>query len=394
MSTRVAGHVPLSEQGKVVRAWKLWIVAIGIVALTVIGLYLTITRWQKDTEYALMLFGYFLGPAIAAAVGYFWCLPEVLGGTCRDQGRTLLQKWSDYALLCSFIGILIVEGSYIQVVREVFHDISLPRALAILIVSPWVLIACVVASKEYLSWTMPSAPSGNRTGWRNGVRRGMEWSGSRLVGLLKTNVALVAGALLVLASLVLVESGRVFGPDYRGYEVVTGANVGWSSAYPAGSAGLGMFVLAWTHRSAYLLGILLAVAALVGVVVKRHKNETQSYRILAAAAGIATLSEITKLGLTRQRWAAGTPLIILWSILWLAPIVTWFVTNRANVEGWDRTRLAIMLFYLPMFLLWLTFLPFETYLSMGYGAFMTGMLLLWWGFLQGGSQTYADPTAH
>jgi len=155
-----------------------------------------------------------------------------------------------------------------------------------------------------------------------------------------------------------------------------------------------MFVLAWTHRSAYLLGILLAVAALVGVVVKRHKNETQSYRILAAAAGIATLSEITKLGLTRQRWAAGTPLIILWSILWLAPIVTWFVTNRANVEGWDRTRLAIMLFYLPMFLLWLTFLPFETYLSMGYGAFMTGMLLLWWGFLQGGSQTYADPTAH
>jgi hypothetical protein len=45
---------------------------------------------------------------------------------------------------------------------------------------------------------------------------------------------------------------------------------------------------------------------------------------------------------------------------------------------------AIMVFYLPIFLLWLGFLPFETYLSIGYGAFMAGIFLMRWGFVQGG----------
>lgn len=379
MSMQVAGHVPRAGHEKVVHAWKLWIAAAGIVTLTVIGFYLGITRWQSDTQDALMLFGCFVGPAIAAAFGYLWCLPEVLGGVCRDQERTVLQEWSDYALLCSFIGILLVEGSYLRV-------IWMARAIAILILCPWILTACVVASKEYLSWTISSSASRSRTGWRNRARSGMEWWGNRLVRLLSTNVALVVGGVLVLASLVLVESGAIFGTEYKGYEIAAGASTRVSFWDLAGSLRPRVLVLLWAHQGTYLLGILLAVLALIAVVAHRSGRRIPGNRIFAALAGILSLQEVTSLAVTWRREDTGTPLFVLWLILWAVPIVIWLMSKRSDVESWSRTRVAIMVLYLPVFLLWLGFLPFVTYLGIGYGAFVAGMLLMWWGFLQGGRE--------
>lgn len=378
MSTHIAGQVPLAGHGKVAQAWKLWIAGAAIGALTFVGFFLAITRWQESWEFALILLGSFVGPAVAAAFGYFWCLPEVLGGICHDRERTLLQKWSDFALLCSFFGILVVEAAYIQVIREVFDYISLPRALAVLIASPWALAACVAASKEYLSWTMPIAESRRRSGWRDRVRNGMEWCGSLPVKLLTTKVALLVGAALVLASLVLVESRDIFGPELKGYEVAAGANVRTHFGIP--------FVLDWTQRGSYLLGILVAVLALAGVLIKGARRRIRESRMLAGMAGILSLLEVTKLAVTWQLPSTGITLVMLWPILWLVPIVLWLMTSRGNSEGWDRTRVAIMVFYLLLFLLWLGFLPFVAYLGVGYGVFVTGMLLLWWGFVQGSGQ--------
>jgi hypothetical protein len=385
MSTHIAGRVPVAGHEKVVHAWKLWIAAAGIATLTVIGFYLGITRWQNDTQDALMLFGCFVGPSIAAAFGYFWCLPEVLGGVCRDQERTLLQKWSDYALLCSFIGILLVEGSYLRVIWMNFGYISMARAIAILILCPWILTACVVASKEYLSWTISSSAS-SRTGWQKRARSGMEWCGSRLVRLLRTNVALVVGGGLVLASLVLVESGEIFGPEYKGYEIAAGASTRVSFWDLAGPLRPGALVLLWAHRGTYLLGILLAVLALIAVVAHRSGRRIPGSRIFAALAGILSLQEVTSLAVTWRREDTATPLFVLWLILWAVPIVIWLMSKPSDVESWSRARVAIMVLYLPVFLLWLGFLPFVTYLGIGYGAFVAGMLLMWWGFLQGGRE--------
>jgi hypothetical protein len=378
MSTHIAGHVPLAGHGKVAHAWKRWIAGAAIGGLTFVGFYLAITRWQESWEFALILFGGLVGPAVAAAFGYFWCLPEVLGGICRDQERTILQKWSDFALLCTFFGILVVEAAYVQVIREVFRDISLPRALAVLIPGPWVLAACVAASKEYLGWTTPSTVSGRRSGWRGRVRSGMEWCGNLTVKLLTTKGALVAGAALLLTSLVLVQSRDIFGPEFKGYEIAAGANVGTHFGIP--------FVLDWTQLGSYLLGILLAVVALAGVLIKGAGRKIRESKMLAALAGILCLLEVTKLAVIWPLGKTATPFVMLWLILWLVPIILWLMATRGDAEGWNRTRVAIMVFYLPLFFLWLGFLPFVAYLGLGYGAFVTGMLLLWWGFVQGSGQ--------
>jgi hypothetical protein len=92
MSMHIAGHVPLAGHEKVVHGWKLWIAGAAIAALIFVGFYLAISQWQRDREYALMLFGDFVGPAIAAAFGYFWCLPEVLGGNLSRPRENAVTK--------------------------------------------------------------------------------------------------------------------------------------------------------------------------------------------------------------------------------------------------------------------------------------------------------------
>lgn len=380
MSTHIAGHVPLAGHEEVAHPWKLWIAAAVIAVLTTCGVYLTITQWrQNGADAGLAMFGAFVGPAVTAAIGYFWCLPEVLGGVSRDEQRTLAQKWSDYSLLSSFIAILVVEGGYFRVIQEVFHDISLPRAIALLAVCPWILAACIVASEEYLSWTMPGTARGNRTGWRPRVRTGMERWGRWLLRPLTTKVALVTGAGLVLLSLVLVVSGDIFGPDFKGYEVVAGGKTYFGI----------VFGLGWAQRVSYLLGILLALLALAGVLAKGAGRKIRGSGMLGVLAGMLSLLEVTKLAVTWNRHDAPTVLALLWLTVWVVPVVIWLMSPRGDKAGWNRTRVAIMVFYLPLFLLWLGFLPFITYLALGYGVFMAGILLMWWGFLQGSREDRA-----
>jgi hypothetical protein len=378
MSAHIAGRVPLAEHKNVAHAWKLWIAAAAIAALTIVGVYMTITLWRRDgADGGLLMLGAFVGPAITAAFGYFWCLPETLGGVSRDEQRTLLQKWSDYALLGSFIGILVAEGAYLRVILEVLHDISLPRAIAILAVCPWVLAACVAASKEYLSWAIPGAAGGSRAGWRARVRAAVEGCGNWLVRPLTTKFALVMGGALVLLSLILAVSGDIFGPDFKGYEVVEGEKSYFGFH----------FVLGWTQRGSYLLGILLALLALSGVLARGAGRRIRGSAMLAALAGILALFEVTRLAVTTWQ-GHHTPVVltVLWLTTWAVPVVIWLMSRRRNKGGWNHTRVAIMVFYLPLFLLWLGFLPFVTYLAIGYGAFMAGILFMWWGFLQGGRE--------
>ncbi|HUJ93556.1 MAG TPA: hypothetical protein VLW46_01175 [Candidatus Bathyarchaeia archaeon] len=382
MNTHIAGHVPLAGHEKFASAWKLWIAGVAIAALTVVGLYLTIAQWRRDGALTgLFVLGCFIGPAVAATFGYFWCMPEVLGGMCRDQDRMLLQKWSDYALLSSFIGIVVVEVAYLIVIQSLFHSISIPRAIAILVMCPWMLAACVVASSEYLSWTIPSAAGASRTGWRGRVRTALERWGSWLIKPLTTTVSLLTGGALVLLTLVLVVKGDIFGPEFKGYEVIAGKTTYYGF----------LFVLNWTERGIYSLGVLLALLALVGALPVGVRLRIRESGMLAALAGILALLEVTTVGLTTwPRHNVPVALSLLWLIVWAIPVVIWSVFRRKGNGGWNHTRVAIMVFYLPLFLLWLGFLPFVTYLAIGYGAYVGGVLLIWWGFVQGGRQRAAQ----
>lgn len=197
------------------------------------------------------------------------------------------------------------------------------------------------------------------------------------------------GSVLVLTSLVLVESAQIIGPEYKGYEIAAGASTRVSLWHPAGSLRPHVLVLLRAHQGTYLLGILLAVFAVIRVVAHRAERRIHGKRIFAALAGILSLQEVTSLAVTWRRQDTGTTLFALWLTLWVGPVVIWLLSRRSDPGSWNHTRLAIMVFYLPVFLLWLGFLPFVEYLGTGYGAFSVGMLLLWWGFIQGGREIAA-----
>ena len=45
-------------------------------------------------------------------------------------------------------------------------------------------------------------------------------------------------------------------------------------------------------------------------------------------------------------------------------------------------RIAILVFYLPIFMIAFALAVFFSYFAIGYGAFLLGMLILWWGLVQ------------
>jgi hypothetical protein len=190
--------------------------------------------------------------------------------------------------------------------------------------------------------------------------------------------------------LVLAGSAEIAGPEYRGYEIAAGSNLEGFVKRQITAQGI---LLIWQWAT-YLLAILLAVSALVGSALNRAGRGIRGNAILAVSAGILSLSEVTQLAVTWQRNKVGGTLFTVWLILWAAPIVIWLVYQQNDAESGNRARAAIMVFYLPIFLVSLGFLPFVTYLSSRYAAFMAGILLLWWGFLQGGSERTKQASRH
>jgi hypothetical protein len=69
-------------------------------------------------------------------------------------------------------------------------------------------------------------------------------------------------------------------------------------------------------------------------------------------------------------------------LMWVAPIAIWLVFARGDEERHNHTRLAVLVYYVPIFLLAFAMLPYFTYLALGFGAFIVGMLLVWWGLVQ------------
>jgi hypothetical protein len=68
--------------------------------------------------------------------------------------------------------------------------------------------------------------------------------------------------------------------------------------------------------------------------------------------------------------------------MWIAPITIWLSFARGEEGRRNHTRLAVMVYYLPIFLLAFAVLPFYTYLARGFGSFIVGMLLVWWGLVR------------
>src|SRR5690348_9543383 len=164
-------HVHPIHHGHVATAWRHWLVELIVLALAITGFYFGITNFIKgDVDLGLMVLGWFLGPAIIYAFGYLWCLPDTLHEIHLDESRTMHQRWSDFVLLASFIATLVIVGTYFRAIWANYSYVSLPVAVALVIVGCWLLAACAVASEKYLSWNMPDADARTLSGWRPRVR--------------------------------------------------------------------------------------------------------------------------------------------------------------------------------------------------------------------------------
>jgi hypothetical protein len=326
------------------------------------------------------------GTAAIYGFGYLWCMPDVLGGTARDQSRTLRQRWSDFALLSTFLAVVVIVFAYIWTIRENYSYVSLPFALALVMASCWLLAACVVASEKYLSWTLPGGEGKASTGWRAGIRTATRTWGNWLIRALGVRRAIVIGSALALLSLIVSVQGEVFTSGSKGYEIVAG-RAAWAAVEDFGDSGPAL-LLVQVHRGFYILGLAVAVVALAGVMTGRLGRIIRRYRILAVLAGAVALFEITPVALATQilqemsgigRLGWAVPVAIL---PWVVPISLWIVGARTSRPNWDHTRVSIMIFYLPIFFLSFAFLVVLTYFALGLGCFIFGMLIVWWGVVQ------------
>jgi hypothetical protein len=369
--TYLLHHKPLRT------AWTLWLVELGIAVLAVVGLYYAVSNWM-DREFTLGLvaLGSLTGTAVIYAFGYLWCMPDVLGGIHREDARSLRQRWFDFALLTTFLAILVIVGAYIRAIWVNHFYISVPGAIALVLGCCWILPACVVASEKYLSWTMPGREIEAVSGWRFRVRRTTRAWGNWLINIAGIKRALVAGGALALVSLLL-PLGDEFFNHIPGYKIVTGSQnwpMPWIRDEPQAGA-----LLLQAMRDVYLVGLAIAAVALLALVPGRLGKAIQNSRVLTILAATIALLHISNFALAFDN---NEFRLDLWMLLWTVPIVVWLRVNRGDAGHWDRTRIAIMVFCLPIFLIGLALLVTFTYMSLGLGSFVTGMLLVWWGLVQ------------
>jgi len=69
-------------------------------------------------------------------------------------------------------------------------------------------------------------------------------------------------------------------------------------------------------------------------------------------------------------------------MLWVLPIALWVWRARGDRPHWDRTRLAVMILYLPVVFAGLALVPLALILVPSYAFFLLGSVLLAWGFTQ------------
>jgi hypothetical protein len=69
-------------------------------------------------------------------------------------------------------------------------------------------------------------------------------------------------------------------------------------------------------------------------------------------------------------------------IVWVLPIAIWAWRAQGDGPLWDRTRIAVMILYLPILCAGLALVPLALILVPAYACFLLGAVLLAWGFTQ------------
>jgi hypothetical protein len=365
--------------------------AVSICGLVGFGIH---HEWRAvrngDILSELLILGVTLGPAIAYSFGYFYCLPDVLGGSAARRKGTLLRRWSDFARLSVAFAVVLTWIGWCIAIAQMSRREGIEIILGLLAVT-CLIPAAVVASEEYLAHTLDwgdFAPSGS--GWRHFSRKLIGRMGTRFLKPLTKERTLLAGSALVIVSFLMNTSGGIFFSGIsRGFQIVIGESRWITAEYSSLDETL-KNIVAQAGRWTYILGIAVAVVALINFVLGRAGNAVRKNRwlaCLAGALGVYVLCDFTFGWLWLNPLEPHGFVFAVWLAAWIVPIVVWLWRARRAGEQRQHSQVALMIFYLPIFFISLCFLIFLASFAPGIFFYVIGVLFLWRGLLNEKEET-------
>ncbi len=401
MNAHVGLHVHEPFRMRIEMTWRRLFAASAILILAGIGI---LTAWKAAHPFGLerVLFALMVtwAPAAAYAFGYFRALPEVLGAEGAAQRSSLLQRWSDFARLTSAVAIVITWTCWAAIIVKHFRGMVLSLKQMPSVVDLFVLgtlttrpdlcvigallagalmTMCVVASEEYLARTMEQIGPRPARGWRTAVRRTVGKCGTWLGASLRAKRALVLGSGLLLFSLV----ARMDLFEGYGLQVVSGRQSWPMAEYTLVDPALA--ILSQVGRWMYVAALGIALLGLAAVAMRRLGDRLRrSYALVFLSTAIA-LFAACDLTLGVARLDSMVPSVLNFAVLgmiWVLPIAIWVWRTQGDSGHWDRTRIAVMILYMPVVFAGLALVPLALILVPAYAFFLLGSVLLAWGFTQ------------
>jgi hypothetical protein len=381
--------------------WRRLFAASAILILAGIGI---LTAWRAAHPFGLerVLFALVvtLAPAAAYAFGYFCALPEVLGTESAAQRSSLLQRWSDFARLTSAVAIIITWICWAAIIVKHFRGmvISLKQVPSMVdvfvlgtlttqpdlcvigaLLAAALMTMCVVASEEYLVRTMEQMGPSPATGWRTAARRVVGKCGRWLGARLRAKPALVLGGGLLLFS--LVARMDLFGG--YGLQVVSGRQSWPTAEYTLVDPAL--TILSQAGRWMYVAALGIALLGLGAVAMRCLGDRLRRSYALVFLSTVIALFGVCDLTMGVARLDSMVPAVLNFAVLgmvWVLPIAIWVWRAQGDGARWDRTRIAVMILYLPVVFAGLALIPLALILVPSYAFSLLGSLLLAWGFTQ------------
>ncbi|MFZ1138772.1 MAG: hypothetical protein WAN76_06325 [Candidatus Sulfotelmatobacter sp.] len=401
MNAHVELHVHEPFRMRIGMTWQRLIAACAILILTGIGI---LTAWRAAHPFGLERFLFALvvtlAPAAAYAYGYFRALPEVLGTENAAERSSLLQRWSDFARLTSAVAIIITWICWAAIIVKHFRGMVISLKQMPSMVDVFVLGAlttrpdlcvigallaaalmtmCVVATEQYLVQTMEQTGPSPATGWRTAARRIVGKCGRWLGAHLCAKPALVLATGLLLFS--LVARMDLFGG--YGLQVISGLQSWPTAEYTLVDPALA--ILSQVGRWMYVAALVVALLGLAAVAMRRLGDRLRRSYALVFLSTVIALFAACDLTLGVARLDSMVPSVLnvaVLGIVWILPIAIWAWRAQGDGPLWDRTRIAVMILYLPILCAGLALVPLALILVPAYACFLLGAVLLALGFTQ------------
>jgi hypothetical protein len=352
---------------------------------------MVVTGWRATTTSGwvaecLLLF---VMPAVVYQMGFFHFIPELLGRTNHEaEARPEGARWSSLLIAAQWIfaPLALAFWALSAGPSDVF---SMDATEVYLFTALWVFVAALVCAALRLYLGLPSVNPIKKT---SGFPHPLNW----LIRRLRPGIALPLGAALVLSSLGLYSSLGSWGDKKYGYRVLAGSAAWMTSQHLPSDYERAGQMLFCVGRSFYVLGVSLA-AVTAFLWIRARIRRTHVFHGGVQVEAIKTLSVLIVMFLISDLFfgflafdqklpaRAVHEINVLRMAYWLVPLGLGSARKLlpALKARWGQWKGAFIILYLPLVLANSAVLALVTMLgAIGYGAFLLGMLLLAWGFVQ------------